>query len=235
MSRTLVVAMLSVVLVLPSPAGGGDPTPRCDGGVELPAVFKQEQIQAAMGKRVIVYGDIERIPMSKGKGRWQGTGVVLADGTVVYVTYGEPPPEWERFLGARVCVRGRLLNWSSLTRQSIAGPHLSEMDFPVRVGLDNRPLPAGSLPAQVGRYVTLVGTARDAKGGAVLLTADAGPIYIDDLASWPEEARGKRVKVNGYLQHRQHLPEARVDKDGSVSQGVSGKQYVLDDASWETM
>jgi hypothetical protein len=233
MSRILIGVLLSMVLVIPAPAGAGDPTPRCDGGMDLPKVFEKKQLKAAMSKRVVVFGNVERIPMSKGKGKWQGTGVVLGDGTVVYVTYGEPPPQWKRFLDARVCVRGRMLNWSSLTKQSIVGPHLSELDFPVRIGEDNRPLPPGSLPAEVGRYVTLTGTARDAKGGAVLLTKNQEPVYIDDLASWPEKLHGKRVKVSGQLQYRQHLPEAGVDKNGAISQGARGKQYVLDGASWE--
>jgi hypothetical protein len=233
MQKYAVGAALFLIFMFEVRASGRDPDPKCDCGVELPKIFKAEQVKAAMGKRVVVYGEVKRIPMSKGKGRWRGTGVVLTDGTVIYVTYGDPPSEWGRFLDTRVCVRGRLLNWSSLTKQSIVGPHLSELDFPVQVGKQNRPLSSSSLAAQVGRYVELAGTARDAKGGAVLLTKAGEPIYIEDLASWPEKLHGKRISAKGTLQYRQYLPEARVDATGAISQGAKGKQYVLQNACWE--
>lgn len=221
------------VFVFSAHAWGKEPTPHCDAGTHLPKVFKAEHVKITMGERVILYGTIKRIPMNKGKGKWQGTGVVLADGTVVYVTYGDPPPEWERFLDERVCVRGRLLNWSSLTKQSIAGPHLSELDFPIRIDRENRPLASTSLAANVGRYTKLTGTARDAKGGAVVVLPGKEPVYIDVLPSWPEELHGKKVWAKGILRRRQYLPEAKVDKSGAISQGAMGKQYVLEHAEWE--
>jgi hypothetical protein len=233
MLRHLINSILVCAFLVPVSAHGQDPTPRCDAGTHLPKVAKAEHVKITMGKRVILYGKIKRIPMSKGKGKWQGTGLVLVDGTVVYITYGDPPPEWERFLDERVCVRGRLLNWSSLTKQSIVGPHLSELDFPIRIDKENRPIPSTALAAKVGRYVTLAGTARDAKGGAVLVLQGKEPVYIDELPSWPEKLHGKKVKAKGTLRHRQYLPEAKVDEKGAISQGTVGKQYVLENAQWE--
>lgn len=234
MQRAVQAAVPAVVLLgLALRAGAAEPAPRCDCGMKLPAVTTLAQARAVMGKRVVVYGVLGRVPMRKGKGKWRGTGVVLDDGTVVYITYGDPPAGWDARLDMRVCVRGRLLNWSSLTKQSIVGPHLSELDFPVPVGPDDRPLADDALPSQVGRHVTLTGTARDAKGGAVLLAGSGEPVYIDDLDAWPEALHGKQVTATGHLRRRQHLPQAKVDEHSAVSQGAQGKQYVLEGARWQ--
>lgn len=86
-----------------------------------------------------------------------------------------------------------------------------------------------------GGSVTIEGTARDAKAGAVVLNADNEPIFIDGLTSWPDEFSGKQVRVTGVLVQKQNFPSATTDASGAVSQGTEGEQLesVLTDAKWE--
>jgi len=80
----------------------------------------------------------------------------------------------------------------------------------------------------------VTGTARDAKGGAVIVGDDGNVVYVEALDSWPDEVHGQRVVATGRLVDKQYLPEARVSKDGAISQGTSGgDQTVLENASWE--
>ena len=79
----------------------------------------------------------------------------------------------------------------------------------------------------LGQEVTLDGTARDAKGGAVLLTDDNIPIYIEGLDSWPPAIDGSRISVNGVLKKEKYIPDPSIGDDGGISQGAIGMQYVL--------
>lgn len=78
---------------------------------------------------------------------------------------------------------------------------------------------------------TLVGTAENAKGGAVLLV-DGTPVYLEGLAAWPDALVHAKVKATGVRTRKQLLPEATVDASGAVSQGASGPQDVLERATW---
>jgi hypothetical protein len=53
--------------------------------------------------------------------------------------------------------------------------------------------------------VTVVGTARNAKLGAVLDTK-GDLLWIDGLESWPDALHGKRVRVTGRVVVRRDLP-----------------------------
>lgn len=79
---------------------------------------------------------------------------------------------------------------------------------------------------------TVVGTAENAKGGAVLLVDDV-PLYVVGLDAWPDELLHRRVQVTGVRARKQYLPEATVDASGAVSQGAVGQQDVLEGASWQ--
>ena len=79
----------------------------------------------------------------------------------------------------------------------------------------------------LGQEVTLDGTARDAKGGAVLLTDDNIPIYIEGLDSWPPDIDGSRISVSGILNKEKYIPDPYIGDDGGISQGAIGMQYVL--------
>ncbi len=83
------------------------------------------------------------------------------------------------------------------------------------------------------KTVTLRGTARDAKGGAVLLLPTNVPIYIEDLPCWPDEFSGKEVSVTGVLREKKLIPDPYIAPDGAISQGAVGMQTVLEKATWK--
>jgi len=80
----------------------------------------------------------------------------------------------------------------------------------------------------IGQKVTLLGTAKDAKGGAVLITADSNVIYIKELDSWSSELLDKQVSVSGLLNKEKFIPDPVIDKNGAISSGAFGDQLVLE-------
>ncbi len=82
-----------------------------------------------------------------------------------------------------------------------------------------------------GKKTTIVGIARDAKAGAVIIVNNE-PVYIQGLESWPGRFSGKKVKATGVLREKKHIPDP-VNANGEITQGAWGKQDVLEDAKWE--
>ncbi|MFX1238477.1 MAG: hypothetical protein ACFE8P_12255 [Promethearchaeota archaeon] len=82
------------------------------------------------------------------------------------------------------------------------------------------------------QQVTLYGIARDAKGGAVLITAEEIPIYIENIASWPPELHYKKITAIGVLKKKKLIPDPKIDKNGGISQGAIGMQLVLEKAEF---
>ncbi len=79
----------------------------------------------------------------------------------------------------------------------------------------------------------VTGTARNAKGGAVVVQDDGRVVYVQALDSWPDDLDGQAVIATGHLVQKAYLPVAKVDEDGAISQGTSGgEQWVLEDATW---
>ena len=58
------------------------------------------------------------------------------------------------------------------------------------------------LQEQVGRSVTLHGTALDARAGAIVLLADGTPVYLAGTMEWDEAMVGREVAVTGTLVSR---------------------------------
>lgn len=81
--------------------------------------------------------------------------------------------------------------------------------------------------------VTLLGTAHDAKGGAVIDSEQHGVVYVEGLDFWPDALHGKRVRARGELVEMKLIPDPAVGPDGAISQGAVGKQTVLRGATWE--
>lgn len=179
-----------------------------------------------LGQEVEVEGVLERLALEEGPQAGFGTGLVLDDDTVVYVTYGAPPKGWEADVGFTVRVTGRLSPSIGDREQSLIAPHLREYGAPKRV--------SRKVSELAGRRVRLAGVARDAKGGAVLLVEDT-PIYLVGLERWPAEVHGKRVAAGGTVALTQHLPEAKKNAKGEWSQGASGKQLVLQQPTWRVV
>lgn len=84
----------------------------------------------------------------------------------------------------------------------------------------------------IGQKITILGIAKDAKGGAVLLTSDNGPIYIKGLDSWPMELFDKQIKATGVLKEEKFIPDPVIDENGSISTGAYGDQLVLENAEY---
>jgi hypothetical protein len=89
-----------------------------------------------------------------------------------------------------------------------------------------------TLSQMVDQQAEISGMAGNAMAGAVVLTADRTPVYIDGLESWDESLSGRTVRVRGLLRHRQLVPEPQVDADGAVSHGLAGRSFVLEGATW---
>ncbi len=84
----------------------------------------------------------------------------------------------------------------------------------------------------IGQKVSLLGTAKDAKGGAVLITTDENVIYIKGLESWSSELVDKPVLVNGLLKKEKFIPDPKTDKNGGISCGAIGEQLVIINAEY---
>ena len=78
------------------------------------------------------------------------------------------------------------------------------------------------------------GVARDAKGGAVLVSEDGGVLYIAGQSEWPDALHGLPVLVLGRAHREHHVPVAVRDASGAWSQGkTSGApDDVIHDAVW---
>jgi hypothetical protein len=90
------------------------------------------------------------------------------------------------------------------------------------------------LASYVGKTVTLIGIARDAKGGAVLVTPRREPVYIKGPDCWPSEFFGKRISATGVLREEKYIPDPSIGANGAISQGAYGNQYVLEKAQWKS-
>jgi hypothetical protein len=88
------------------------------------------------------------------------------------------------------------------------------------------------LDDKLNQAVTLVGMARHAHSGAVILV-QGGPIYIEGLAEWPHDLDGKNVRVTGVLRDKKLAPDPVVDEKGAVSHGMFGSAYVIENPVWE--
>ena len=82
--------------------------------------------------------------------------------------------------------------------------------------------------SKIGQQVTIEGVARNASLGAIVMTSDSTPIYMDGIERWDSATQGKSVKVTGTLRRRLLAPVATVNAKGEVSHGVEGESYVLE-------
>jgi hypothetical protein len=85
----------------------------------------------------------------------------------------------------------------------------------------------------VGQTVTLIGTARNAHSGAVVLLDDGSAIYIDGKNRWEKPWNQKRIEATGRLDREKLAPDPEVNEQGEVSHGMKGTALVLRDATWK--
>jgi hypothetical protein len=84
----------------------------------------------------------------------------------------------------------------------------------------------------IGQNVNLNGTAKDAKGGAVLITPEGDVIYIKGLDSWPSDFLDKSLSVSGLLKEEKFIPDPVIEENGVISTGAYGDQLVLENARY---
>jgi len=84
----------------------------------------------------------------------------------------------------------------------------------------------------IGQKVNLNGTAKDAKGGAVLITPEGYVIYIKGLDFWPSELFDKSISVSGLLKNEKFIPDPIIDENGAISTGATGDQLVLENSEY---
>jgi hypothetical protein len=88
------------------------------------------------------------------------------------------------------------------------------------------------LDRHVDQPVTLTGTARDARMGAVVLQPDRTPVYVAGLDEWPSDVEGEAIQATGVLRRRKLLADPVVGPDNARSDGLEGTSFVLEDAAW---
>lgn len=91
------------------------------------------------------------------------------------------------------------------------------------------------LESMMDQEVEIKGLAKDAKAGAVVLNEDETPIYIKGLNFWPDELFGKQVIVKGTLKLLKLIPDPVMTEDGGHSTGAWGKDWVIEDAKYDTI
>lgn len=179
-------------------------------------VTTNAEVVKQTGKAVTLEGTLERRSMGKGGSGWNGTALVLDDGTEVWLSYREPPASLEGLVGARLQLPGTLARELEPNAQALLAPHLVKLGAPVKV--------AKVLKAGATGWVR--GDAGNAKGGAILMVNDL-PLSVRGRVGWKPEEEGTRVSLHGSLSFEQFLPQATVGPKGEISQGADGSQWVL--------
>lgn len=87
-----------------------------------------------------------------------------------------------------------------------------------------------SLDSKVDSHITIQGTARNAMAGAVVLTDDRTPVYLDGVERWERAVDGKRVSATGKL--RKLAGDEVLNDKGEHSHGVPGDRFVLEQPTW---
>ncbi|MFX0050512.1 MAG: hypothetical protein ACFE8U_04380 [Candidatus Hermodarchaeota archaeon] len=85
-----------------------------------------------------------------------------------------------------------------------------------------------TLEERLGQTITLVGFARTAKAGPVLITFDNQVVYVKGIDFWSSDLVDKRVSVVGLLKKEEFIPQSKTDANGAISSGAIGVQYVLE-------
>lgn len=92
------------------------------------------------------------------------------------------------------------------------------------------PLKRGDIKIVSNKTITIRGTAQNGKAGALVITAEGTPCYLQDHQLWDPGVAGREVEVTGIL-----INESGTElknSGGEYSAGVSGKILVLRDVKW---
>jgi hypothetical protein len=86
--------------------------------------------------------------------------------------------------------------------------------------------------ANTGKRVGVKGTARNAKIGGIIQTADHLNVYCGGVSEWPSDVNGKVVTAFGTLTHSDKF-EAKQGSGGEISQGTNGPVWLLENCQYE--
>lgn len=81
--------------------------------------------------------------------------------------------------------------------------------------------------------ITVIGTARNGKGNALIVTKERVAYYIDGLDSWETAVEGKEISVTGILTVETLTEEDLKNEQGEWKQGVSGERKIISKAHWQ--
>ncbi|MHA1340709.1 MAG: hypothetical protein ACTSRZ_11140 [Promethearchaeota archaeon] len=87
----------------------------------------------------------------------------------------------------------------------------------------------------IDQKVDIVGTAQNAKAGAVIVTKNGEVIYIKDMEYWADNLLDVNIKITGFLRYEKYIPDPYMDSDGAISQGSYGMQYTLENVRYEIL
>ncbi len=75
--------------------------------------------------------------------------------------------------------------------------------------------------------ISIQGIAAVSKAGACIKLAE-DVVFIQDKHDWEDGELNKTVVVTGTLVEKKFIPDPVIDKDGAISQGAKGTQFVLE-------
>jgi hypothetical protein len=85
----------------------------------------------------------------------------------------------------------------------------------------------------IDQTITAIGEADDAMSGAIVVLSDETPLYVGGLDFWDKNVRRKMVRVHGTLRLKKLAPDPKVNAKGEHSTGMTGKDFVIEGATWE--
>ena len=174
--------------------------------------------------------------------RFQGITVTKADAPIGWMPCSETPvTDWEAAAAGRSAERRRgdplqrtAGEQSGVVARATDGVRQDNVKL-----VDGRPVEARRAaeldtdPTDwLDRQVTLVGIARDAAAGAIVLLSDGTPVFVLGLSGWDEGWDRKRIRITGTLRSRRIGGDAGVDERGAVRHGMDGDSLVLEGATW---
>ncbi len=100
----------------------------------------------------------------------------------------------------------------------------------------------GPRDEDLGKVITVVGTAQDFKMGTVV-ECQGGPLWLDGLDRWPGKEPGRKMRVTGKLVKRHDLPvfihkEGEPQKSGmpmppGTDLTKASARYLLEKPTWK--
>jgi len=81
--------------------------------------------------------------------------------------------------------------------------------------------------------LTFIGTARNGKGNALVVTKEGVAYYIDRLDAWETAVEGREISVTGILTIETLKEEDLKNEQGEWKQGVTGDRKIISKARWQ--